>query len=262
MNKKIGVLIPVYNEEKKIGKTLEDILKYTENIVVVNDGSKDQTNDIVCQYPVTLIDRRENKGLAKTVAEGFAYLVNNAYDYGIKVDGDGQMDADKLPEFFETIEKYPHIDVICATYNDDTPWMIKKDMMIYSFIYELATGIKTTDLLSEYRAYSKRGMQFLIDQTKDEGYGSPLILFDMHREELTSLEIKGGVSYKQKVFRPLPIDAQYALRKAFVKKTFNFPGLRSKAVAISSIPFWASLIVFNCTVRPKYHTFLPKRYVR
>lgn len=259
---KVGILIPAYNEERKIGNTLNEVLQYTDDIVVVNDGSVDRTAEIVKRYPVTLIDRKENIGLAKTVAEGFQYMFNQDFDYGIKLDGDGQMEASKLPEFISTIEKNPSIDIVCATYNKDTPWMIRKDMSLYSFFYRLATGIKTSDFLSEYRAYNRKAMKYLVENTQDEGYGSPLILFDMHREGLTSTEIEGGVSYSQKDFRPLPLDAQYELRKTFVTKTFQFEGVRSKIVSVASIPFWIGLLVFNCTVQPKYHSFLPKRFVR
>jgi len=259
---RIGTLIPAYNEEKKIGNTLDEILQYTDDVVVVNDGSLDRTAEIVKQYPVDLIDRNENIGLARTVAEGFQYMIHNGFDYGIKLDGDGQMDASKLPEFFSTIEQNPSTDIVCATYNDDTPWMIKKDMFLYSLFYRLATGIKTSDFLSEYRAYNRKAMEYLVENTKDEGYGSPLILFDLHRNGMTSTEIEGGVSYSQRDFRPLPVDAQYELRKAFVTKTFQFEGLKSKLVSVASIPFWAGLLVFNCTVQPKYHSFLPKKFVR
>lgn len=259
---KIGVVIPAYNEEKNIGKTIEDILPYTGDIVVINDGSKDKTKQVIEKYPVKLIHRSKNLGLAKTVAEGFRYLLKNEYDYGIKMDADGQMDASKLKEFFETVYKKSVFDVICATFNKDTPWMIRKDMKIYSFIYKLATGINTTDLLSEYRAYSRKGMEYLVKNTSDEGYGSPLLLIDMHRNDLKSTEIMGGVSYSQKKFRPFPIDAQFALRKAFLTKTFRFKGLRPKMISILSIPFWVGLIIFNCTIQPKYHTFLPRKYVR
>ena len=59
------VLIPAYNEERKIGNTLEGVLQHIDDIVVVNDGSVDKTAEIVRQYPVTLINRKENRGLAR-----------------------------------------------------------------------------------------------------------------------------------------------------------------------------------------------------
>lgn len=259
---KIGVLIPAYNEEKKISTTLDDVLQYIDNIVVVNDGSVDRTTEIVREYPVTLINRNENVGLSKTIAEGFQYMLSHDYDYVIKLDGDGQMNASKIPDLISAIKENPSIDIVCTTYDEDTPWIIRKDMTLYSFFYMLATGIRTSDFLSEYRGYNRKAMTFLINNTQDEGYGSPLILFDMHREGLKSFEIKGGVSYSQKDFRPLPIDAQYELRRAFVTKTFKFQGIRSKIVSIASIPFWAGLLVFNCIVQPKYHSFLLKKFVR
>ena len=247
---------------KKIRTTLEDVLQYTSEIIVINDGSIDRTSDYVKKYQVILIDRKKNIGLAKTIVEGIEYMLNQDFDYAIKLDGDGQMDASKIIDFINLIKEKPSYDIFCATYNNDTPWMIKKDMFIYSFFYKMATGIKTTDFLSEYRAYNKTAMKFLVENTNKEGYGSPLQLFDMHRAGLKSIEIKGGVSYSQLDFRPLPIDAQYELRKAFITKTFQFKGIRSKIISIISIPFWIVLLIFNCIVQPKYHSFLPKKLVR
>lgn len=259
---KIAILIPAYNEEKHIAHTIEDILRYTKNIIVINDGSKDRTGQIVEKYPVVLISNKKNLGLAKTVAKGFNYLLDNGYDYGIKVDADGQMDATKLEEFFSVINSNKSMDIVCATLNRSTPWVIRKDMRIYSWIYKLATKIHTTDLLSEYRAYNRTAMEYLVKNTSNEGYGSPLMLIDMHRSKLKSIEIKGGVFYNQKDFRPFPIDAQYALRKSFVSKVFDFRGFRPKTISILSIPFWILLMIFNCVYQPKYHTFLHSRYVR
>lgn len=259
---KTGILIPAYNEEDNISRTLEDVLQYTENIVVINDGSQDKTTKIVKQYPVFLIDRKENIGLAKTVAEGFSYMLDEGYDFGIKLDADGQMDPDKIPEIISKIEENPSIDIVCATYNHDTPWIIRKDMKIYSWLYKLATGIETSDYLSEFRAYNRKAMNYLIKNTADECYASPFLLLDMHREGLKSTEIKGGVSFSEEKIRPFPIDAQLQFKKAFVKKVYNFGTLKSKAVALASIPFWISLTIFNSTVQPKYHTFLPKKFVR
>jgi glycosyltransferase involved in cell wall biosynthesis len=259
---KIGVLIPAYNEERTIGKTLSEVLQHIEDVVVVNDGSQDGTAGVVREFPVTLIDRERNVGLAKTVAEGFAHMLEQGYDYGIKLDADGQMAPERIPDMVVKIEEDPAIDIICATYDNDTPWIIRKDMRIFSRMYRLGTGIETTDYLSEFRGYNARAMRYLIEHTKDEGYASPFLLLDMHRAGLRSAEIRGGVSFSEDKLRPFPIDAQYQFKKAFVQKVYQFGTVRSKAVALASIPLWAALTVFNSTVQPKYHTFLPKRFVR
>ena len=259
---KIGILIPAYNEEKKIANTLDEILQHIDNVIVVNDGSKDRTAEIVKSYPVILINREENIGLARTIAEGFKYMLNQNYDYGIKLDADGQMEPDKIPNFISKIKEDPSIDVICATYNPDTPWIIRKDMKIYSWFYKVATGIETSDYLSEFRAYNRKAMSYLVNNTSDEGYASPFLLLDMHRAGLKSDEIKGGVSFSENKIRPFPIDAQIQFKRAFVEKVYKFGTIKSMAIALSSIPFWAGLTIFNCMVQPKYHTFLPKRFVR
>jgi len=135
-------------------------------------------------------------------------------------------------------------------------------MHVYSCLYRLATGVTTSDYLSEFRANGRKAMEYLSEYTQNERYASPLMLLDMHRSGLRSIEIEGGVSFSQDQFRPLPIDAQFQLKKAFVEKVYRFGTLRSKAVALASVPFWITLTIFNSTVQPRYHTFLPRRFVR
>lgn len=258
----LAIIVPAFNEAKAIEKTLESILEVCNDIVVIDDGSMDNTAEIVKRYPVTLIQNGKNRGLAQTVKVGLQYVLDQGYDYALKMDADGQMNASMIPTIKQVIKDSDTKDIIYCTYDEKTPWMIRKDMKIYSTIYELGTSIKTSDLLSEFRAYSKKAMKFLVERTTNEGYGSPLILMDMHREGMESLEVKGGVSYAENVIRPFPLDAQLGLRKSFVSKLYKFPGIRSKIVSIGSIPFWAALLMFNVTVQPKYHSILPKKYMR
>lgn len=261
-NLKIGVLIPAYNEGQTIGKTIEDVLKYSPNVVVVDDGSKDRTSEEAMKYPVKLIPHGKNKGLAAAVRTGLAYMLRQSFDYAIKIDGDSQMDIGKIPVFIKAAKENPLIDIIYATFNPDTPWMIKKDMRIYSFFLRLATGHRTSDILSEYRMYSNRAMEYIVYRDQDEGYGSPLIIIDTLREGFAIKELGNGVSYAKEFIRPFPLDAQLALRRSFVIKVFRYKSLRSKIVAILSIPFFAGLLIFNVVTGPKYHSILPKRFLR
>ncbi|MCK4251413.1 glycosyltransferase family 2 protein [candidate division WOR-3 bacterium] len=261
-NRKIGVLIPAYNEEKKIGRTLEEVLKHCRNVVVIDDGSEDRTREEVKKYPVQIISHAKNKGLAEAVRTGLKYMLAEGYEYVIKVDSDSQMEVDKIPSFMKVVHSDPTIEVLSATYNADTPWMIRKDMHIYSFFLNIATKYKTTDILSEYRMYNRKAMKYIVHQSKDEGYGSPLIIIDMMREGYVTKELKGGVSYAKKFIRPFPLDGQLSLRREFVTKVFRYRALRSKIVAILSIAFFVMLLIFNVVTGPKYHSILPKKFLR
>jgi len=76
----ISVIIPAYNEEKRIGKTLEALLKYLDKqkysyeIIVVNDGSTDKTKEVVQQFKqrkIKIIDNHQNKGKGYSIQHGF-----------------------------------------------------------------------------------------------------------------------------------------------------------------------------------------------
>lgn len=97
--KKILIIIPSYNEEKNIGKFLEDIIaikKENENILVVDDGSSDNTAEIVKQYDCRYIRQIYNCGYGNALQLGYKYAVKYDYDYIIQMDADGQHKAENL----------------------------------------------------------------------------------------------------------------------------------------------------------------------
>jgi len=103
IQKDILVVVPAYNEEKYIGKTLEDLLNVVpkQNILVVNDASKDKTEDIVKQYGVNVITHQTNKGLGGALRTGFKYAIENGYSYVITFDADGQHKAEWIPKIID-----------------------------------------------------------------------------------------------------------------------------------------------------------------
>lgn len=98
---RIFVVLPAYNEENNIKRLIEKLIFYLVDaslddflIVVVNDGSKDKTGEILSSlpedYPVKIITHEVNKGLGKAIQTGLSYVVNNAQDHDILI----TMDAD------------------------------------------------------------------------------------------------------------------------------------------------------------------------
>ncbi|MFW6281936.1 MAG: glycosyltransferase family 2 protein, partial [bacterium] len=69
--KKVSIIIPAYNEEEKIGKTLKYLnFDWLKEIIVVNDGSQDNTLDIIQNYPVKVINFKKNRGKGKAIGAG------------------------------------------------------------------------------------------------------------------------------------------------------------------------------------------------
>ena len=110
---KLSVIIPAYNEEKRLPKTLKAVDEYLRNqnydyeIIVVNDGSKDDTALVVKDFKpqivnLRLIDRKENKGKGYTVKEG---MLNAKGDYRLFMDADNSTTIDQIEKMWPWFER-------------------------------------------------------------------------------------------------------------------------------------------------------------
>jgi len=92
------IIIPAYNEERNIGKVLAGIrdLKIDADVLVVNDGSTDKTEEIALRENAKVISLPYNLGYGSALQTGFKYAVLNEYDYIIQFDGDGQHDPENI----------------------------------------------------------------------------------------------------------------------------------------------------------------------
>ncbi len=92
------VIIPAYNEEKSIEKTVADIRENAPEFdyVIVNDCSSDNTLAICREKGLHVLNLPINLGIGGAVQTGYLYALKNGYDYAVQFDGDGQHDAKYL----------------------------------------------------------------------------------------------------------------------------------------------------------------------
>ena len=96
---KILLIIPAYNEAENILKVYNSIQDYNQkhqanyDILVVNDGSKDNTEEILSKNNINHIKLIHNLGIGGAVQTGYKYALENNYDIAIQFDGDGQHDV-------------------------------------------------------------------------------------------------------------------------------------------------------------------------
>ena len=102
--KKILALIPAYNEGKFIGKLIEEIKNYIEDILVIDDGSIDNTQEQAFKNGAQVIKHKKNCGKGAALKTGFEYAISNNYDSVLILDGDGQHDPRDIPSFLESYE--------------------------------------------------------------------------------------------------------------------------------------------------------------
>ncbi len=100
--KTIGVVVPAYNEERLIARTLSTMPDFVDHVIVVNDGSRDGTRAAVEAYSrsdprVILINHEQNKGLGQSLIDGMLRSRQMGIDVTAVMDGDGQMAPSDLP---------------------------------------------------------------------------------------------------------------------------------------------------------------------
>jgi glycosyltransferase involved in cell wall biosynthesis len=158
---KVAVLIPTYNNEKTLRHVLESILKYTESVIVVNDGSTDSTAEILKSFPqIDVVSYAKNVGKGWALRQGFKRALERGFDNVITIDSDGQHFADDLPKFLDKLEEVPGSLSIGARNMDQASVPGKSNFGngISNLSFWAETGLKMSDTQSGYRLYPIRQM--------------------------------------------------------------------------------------------------------
>ncbi len=154
--KKCCVLIPTYNNASVLPDVIEDVLQYTDNIIVVNDGSTDDTLDILKEYDeIEYLTYEKNEGKGFALRAGMKLAENLGYDYAISMDSDGQHFASDLPVFLKKINPdRPAIIIGARNMNEQEQKKGSGFANKFSdFWFWAETGIKHPDTQSGYRLY-------------------------------------------------------------------------------------------------------------
>ena len=118
----ICILIPVYNEFKEIGRLVESLKRKGLPVVVIDDGSTDDSGGIAKQKGAVVIGHDQNQGKGRSLQDGFQYVLKNNYDGVITIDGDGQHDINDIDQFISKAQEHPS-SVITGTRMDDPQGM-------------------------------------------------------------------------------------------------------------------------------------------
>ncbi|HSN62171.1 MAG TPA: glycosyltransferase family 2 protein, partial [Ferruginibacter sp.] len=98
------VIIPTYNNETSLAQVITDVAKYTDHIIVVNDGSTDGSKAIIESFSfVQMVSYTPNKGKGWALRQAFAYAAQKGYQYGVTIDSDGQHFANDLCMFMDKL---------------------------------------------------------------------------------------------------------------------------------------------------------------
>ena len=153
---KVCVIIPTFNNGGTLSGVIKDVSSFTNNIVVVNDGSTDHTPTIVAEFPhVRLLTYPDNVGKGWALRKAFTFATQLGYQYAITIDSDGQHFAKDLPVFIDKLQELPNAIIIGARNMEQAsvPGKSSFGHKFSNFWFKVETGIDSPDTQSGYRLY-------------------------------------------------------------------------------------------------------------
>lgn len=155
------VIIPAYNEEKSIVKTVQDICEHAPEFdyVIINDCSTDRTLSVCRKHHLHVLNLPVNLGIGGAVQTGFLYAYKNGYDYAVQFDGDGQHDAQYLQKMRDYMIEQNADMLIGSRFLEkegfQSTGMRRFGIRYFSALIKLLTGQKITDPTSGMRMINR-----------------------------------------------------------------------------------------------------------
>lgn len=183
--KKILLIIPAYNESENILSVCKNIVQYNNknkqnyDILVINDGSTDNTEEILCDNNINHIKLIHNLGIGGAVQTGYKFALENNYDIAVQFDGDGQHDVKYVKNIIEPIINKKANMVIGSRFIDSNTSKFKSSasrragIKIISKVIKIKTGKKIYDTTSGFRAVDSNIMKIFSESYPRE-YPEPI----------------------------------------------------------------------------------------
>jgi len=222
-NKKVGVVVPAYNEEKLIGRVIKTIPAFVDKIIVVDDLSKDHTVEKVrgCQEELgeklILIKHDKNRGVGAALVTGYKKAIDLGMDVTAVMAGDAQMDPGELDKIIAPVVKNQSDYVKGNRLFTGKAWeMIPRHRYLGNALLSLLTKIASgywhiADSQAGYTAISSKALKALRLDGLYPGYGYPnhlLVKLNVHNFRVRDIPIRPiydiGEKSEIKLYKMIP----------------------------------------------------------
>lgn len=158
---KVLALIPCFNEEATIASLVIKTKKYVDTVLIVDDGSKDDTVEMAQEAGATVVAHEKNRGKAAAIKTGFLYALDHGYDYVITLDGDGQHNPEEIPLLLNKMIEGKVDIAIGIRFGNSTemPWWRKIGKRVLDYATSFGSGGFVTDSQSGFRGFNTRALQ-------------------------------------------------------------------------------------------------------
>ena len=241
----ICVIIPTYNNAGTLAHVLTDVLEYAPDVIVVNDGSTDNTAEVLCEFRdrADIVSYPRNRGKGYALKTGLSHARQRGFDYAMTIDSDGQHRASDIPKMVQAVIEHPGALVVGARdltrvdINGKSSFANK----FSNFWFRVQTGRNLTDTQTGYRVYPLKHL-----------HGLRMLTYRYEAElELLVFAAWNGVRIVS-----VPIDVYYPPRS---ERVSHFkPALDFTRISILNTILCVAAIVYGIPVRTWYY-FRQKR---
>jgi dolichol-phosphate mannosyltransferase len=230
---RILTAIPVYNEEAHLEPVLAEVLRYTRDVLAVDDGSTDRTPELLRAFPKVRVVRHErNRGYGAGLDSAFRYTVENGFDGLVTIDCDGQHEPKRIPEIAAGLDE---ADIVSGSRYlkvfdpSQVPPIERRriNIEVTRWLNE-CLGLNLTDAFCGFKAYRASALEKF--EVTDFGYAMPLqIWVQAARHEMKIVEAPVPLIYldEKRAFGGALDDATYRLNhyKAVFREALDRAGL-------------------------------------
>ncbi len=248
--------IPAYNEEGRIGKTVEEVLQYVYTVVVCDDGSKDQTKNEAEESGAYVIKHQNNMGKGAAMKSLFKFANASNSDVIITIDADRQFLPEEIPKLVKSLTEQNADIVVGYRFDDKTemPKYRKVGNKVLDKITNIAESLPIRDTQSGFRSYSKNAIKKIEFTTNGFGADSE-ILIDASKKGLKIVEEKVTVIYntgeRTSTKNPISHTSEVVIsivEQISMKHPLKYLGIPGILLIFTSIVFGGNLIaLFNET---------------
>jgi len=181
--------LPVYNEVNHVSPVLDEVLRYSPHVLVVNDGSRDGTADLLAKRrDVAVVTHATNLGYGAALRSAFEYTLSHGYDVLVTIDCDGQHEPQRIPEFVAASTQAQIVSgsrYLAEFPNDSAPPAERRSINAQiTAEVNRRLGLQLTDAFCGFKAYRRDALAPL--HITETGYAMPL--------ELWAQAVKAGLS--------------------------------------------------------------------
>ena len=200
-------VVPAYNESATVASVIGALHRQAPeyDVLVVDDGSTDNTSDRAEQAGARVVRLPFNLGIGGAVQAGFVYADEHGYDRMAQVDGDGQHDAAELRQLDRAMDR-ERVDMVCGSrfLSDDlkypAPISRRTGIHVFAFLLSRLVGQRVSDPTSGFRLYDRRAISlFSHDYPHDYPEVEAVLMLHHHRLTMREIPVRmlrrgGGVS--------------------------------------------------------------------